>query len=388
MAPPALADDQPKAEKVTVQQLEQALAAAHGKPDAEIAQQISGMDLTERLSAARFARLNAGLPGDKARQALLILGDSATFLNPPVSEIPADAAPGPPDTRRMLTAIVNYVNTTARQLPNLMASRETTGFEDRPQEDRQGSTGLTTLIYLPLHQVGKSSIAVTYRDRKEVVDEKAMKHGPQIAGLTTSGEFGPILSRVVGDALQGKITWSRWEKGVDGTVAVFHYAVPHEKSNYMVQFCCVAEGFNSDGSPVSRVFSERAAYHGEIAFNPTTGAILRIAMEAEMPTDELVSKAGMLVEYAPVEIGGRSYICPVKSVSVLMAHTASRLGAYSMSSYKGQAKTFLNDVVFDQYRRFGTESRILAGDSEDTNGPSAPASAAAPFGAPSRAPTH
>lgn len=366
MALPAIAQNETIGEKVTVKQLEQAVAAAHNKPEADLVRQLARLKLTERLSAARFARLAAELPGERARQALLILCDSASFLVPPDSEIPADPAPGPTATRQMLTAIVNYVNTTARQLPNLIAARETTAFEDRPQEDVQEGTGLTTLIHLPLHQVGRTSVAVTYRDRKEVIDEKALKRGAQISGLATSGEFGPILSRVVGDALQGKITWSRWEQGEGGKLAVFHYTVPQEKSNYIVQFCCIVDGFNSDGSPIRRIFSERAAYIGEIVFNPASGALLRITMEAEMPADELVSKAGIMVEYAPVEIGGRSYICPVKSVSVLMAHTTRRQGAYSMASYKGPAKTFLNDVVFDQYRRFGSEARILSGDATAT----------------------
>src|ERR1035438_4822352 len=80
-----------------------------------------------------------------------------------------------------------------------------------------------------------------------------------------------------------------------------------EKSHYEVQFCCVANGFNSDGTPNLQVFSERASYHGEIAFDPATGTILRITMEAEMQPGELVSKAAMLIEYGPVEIGGKSY---------------------------------------------------------------------------------
>jgi hypothetical protein len=221
------------------------------------------------------------------------------------------------------------------------------------------------LSYLPLHLVGKSSFPVTYRDRKEVLDEaasKTLKHGPQIGGLVTSGEFGPVLSIAVADAVKGKITWARWERGAGGTVAVFHYSVPNEKSNYHVRFCCVANGYNSDGSPDRQVFDERSGYHGEITFNPADGAILRITLEAELRAGELVSRAGILVEYGPVEIGGERYICPQKSVSLLMAHTEVRKGMYSQGSYQGMPKTFLNDVTFEQYRRFGSETRILTGD--------------------------
>jgi hypothetical protein len=374
--------------KVTVVQLEAMLTAAHGSPDADVARQLSGVELTERLNKVKLAQLKAELPGDKAREQLVILADSAAFLTPPAAEVLPDPAPDATAARQMLTLIVNYVNTTARQLPNFLAVRDTIGFEDRPQEDVIGRNGIETTAAMPLHSVGKTSLTVTYRDHKEVVDEKAAKHGAQIGGLTTSGEFGPILSLVVADALQGKITWGRWEQGAGGKEAVFHYAVPSEKSHYPVQFCCIADGFNSDGTPNKRVFREIVSYHGEIVFDPASGAIFRITMEADLPATELVSRGGIQVEYSPVEIAGKKYICPVRSVSILAAHLEQQTGAQSMSKYKGPAKTYLNEVAFSQYRRFGTESRILAGDSVDPSAPPGPSSADSPYSNPSRAVTH
>jgi hypothetical protein len=345
-------------EKVTVDQLEQALSVVHGKSDAEMAQALSALELTERLSAARLAHLEADLPGEKTREALLILADQSAFLLPPDDELVHDPTPDAGATRQMLVQIVSYVNTTVRQLPNLMAERDTIGFEDRPQEDIQEATDVVSVSYLPLHAVGKSSLAVTYRDRKEVVDgvaTKALKHEGKVGGLVTSGEFGPILSTVLADALKGKITWARWEQGQSRRLAVFHYSVPDEKSNYYVKFCC-----DTDAS----VFNERASYHGEITFDPADGSILRLTLEAEMPPKGLVPHAGIAIEYSSVEIGGKGYTCPAKSVSLLQAHTALPQGAFSRSNYQGAPKTFLNDVEFRDYRRFGSETRILASDSD------------------------
>ena len=76
-------------ERITVQELEQVLSAAHGKPDAEIARQLSGIELTERLSRARLAHWEARLPGSESRQALLTLADVSQFLDLPASEVPA-----------------------------------------------------------------------------------------------------------------------------------------------------------------------------------------------------------------------------------------------------------------------------------------------------------
>jgi hypothetical protein len=353
--------------KITVGQLQQAFVGAQTKTDAELAQQLSTFELTERMSSTWLAQLYANAPGEKSREALLLLADKAAFLDPPAAEIPADSTPDPAATRQMLVKIVNYVNTTLRQLPNLIASRETTGFEDRPQEDSLEATGIVSYSYQPLHFVAKSIASVTYRDRKEVVDAsvvKSAKKDPQIGGLTTSGEFGPILSTVLSDALKGKITWARWEQGAAGKVAVFRYEVPDEKSNYRVQFCCVVNGFNSDNTPDLQVFDVKTSYHGEIAFDPADGTILRMTLQAELPPHGLVSNAGMVVEYAPVEIGGKRYICPSRSISVLAAHTAQPHGMYSKTNFQGPSKTFMNDVVFTEYRRFGSEVRIVAVDSQ------------------------
>ncbi len=58
------------AQKVTVAQLEQALATANSKPEAEAAQQLSRLELTERLNATRLAHWQAVLSGEKARRAV------------------------------------------------------------------------------------------------------------------------------------------------------------------------------------------------------------------------------------------------------------------------------------------------------------------------------
>ncbi len=361
----AYAESKPPAtQSIRVDQLAQTLTASHGKSDADLAQQLSTFELTERLNRMHLSHFSAALPGEKSREALILLADKSAFLDPPAAEVLADSTPDTAATRQMLVQIVGYVNTTLRQLPNLIASRETTGFEDRPQEDSLEATGIVSYSYQPLHFVGRSFATVTFRDLKEIVDERSGKGENQgkIGGMITSGEFGPILSVVVADALKGKITWARWEQGANGRISVFNYSVPQGKSNYRVKFCCIVNGYSASGQPDLLPFDEQSAYHGEIAFDPSNGTILRLTIRAELPLNGLVSNAGVVMEYAPFEIGGRNYICPARSISLLEAHTAQPHGMYSKADYKGPAKTFLNDAVFDQYKRFGSETRILTGE--------------------------
>jgi hypothetical protein len=348
---------------ITVSELDQGLTVFAGNTDQQLAQQLSALELTERLSSARLSHMMSELPGEKSRQALLILADQSAFLNPPPSEILPNSTPDPSAAHEMLVQVVNYVNTTLRQLPNLIAIRRTTSFEDRPQEDVLEATGSISYSYLPLHLVSISSATITYRDRKEFIDESALhalQQGQRGSGLVTSGEFGAVLETVLGDALKGTITWARWERTEGAPRAVFHYAVPGDKSHYRAKFCCILDGFNNDGLPNMQMFDERTSYHGEITFDPTNGVIHRMTLQAEMPPGQLVSNAGMVVEYAPVEIGGKTYTCPRKSISILAAHTTQPShGMQSRASYKGPVKTFLNDLQFQSYRRFGSEAHIL-----------------------------
>ncbi|HEY6376959.1 MAG TPA: hypothetical protein VIX90_15675, partial [Edaphobacter sp.] len=117
---------------VTVEQLEQALTAAHGKPDAEIARELSDLELTERLSTATLSRLEKDLPGTETRQALIALADFSAFLDLPTEEIPDLAKPDIPVQRQLMAQTIDYVGKTISKLPNFFATRATIHFEDTP----------------------------------------------------------------------------------------------------------------------------------------------------------------------------------------------------------------------------------------------------------------
>ena len=346
------------AKSITVEQLEQVLAAAHGKPDAKVAQQLSGLQLTERLSMAKLARAAAALPGPQSRRSLVLLADVSAFLDPPAAEIPATAAPDFAAQRRMIALTVDYASKTIHQLPNFFATRDTVRFEDNPQGFR---ADMSEPPYQPLHPVGRSTDTVLYRDGNEVVDSSAAKGNkdePATQGLTTTGVFGPVLGTVLVDAAQGKLAWSHWEQGAAGPQAVFRFAVPKEKSHYDVEFCCVP---GENGS--YRVFKQFSGYHGEIAVDPANGAILRLTLEADIKLADQIVRSDILVEYGLVEIGGKTYICPVKSVSISDAPVLAS-NAFGIERYRGgtvRLRTMLNDVVFEQYHLFRADARVLAG---------------------------
>jgi hypothetical protein len=59
-----------------------------------------------------------------------------------------------------------------------------------------------------------------------------------------------------------------------------------------------------------------------------------------------------MVEYGPVEIGGKTYTCPIRSVSISLNYDAFA---------RTPETNLLNDVTFADYHLFRPESRILPG---------------------------
>jgi hypothetical protein len=353
------------AKRTTVQQLEQLMAASHAKPDADVAEKLSEVELSQRLSPARLQEMQQSLPGPKARGSLLILADAAAFLPLPEDEMPATPAPDPEAQHQMLDAAARYASEALAKMPNFFATRVTTLFMDVPPKP-----GAMTVPAQQVMQFAvRSSATVLYRNGKEVVETGAAKgkkpDGTGI-GLITSGEFGPILGTVLADARQGQLAWNHWEQGEGRQAAVFRYAVPKDKSHYVGKFCCVSLGGGVG------IFQLHAAYHGEIAIDPETGAILRMTMQADPKPAYPLARADLLVEYGPIEIGGKTYICPLKSVAIARGYgqpmpdaPQDMLGFGPESVEDAQTRgtetlqTMMNDVVFREYHLFRAETRIL-----------------------------
>jgi hypothetical protein len=363
------------AQQITVEQLKEKLASSRAEADEQLASQISEMQLTERPSSQLLVRMKAGLPGDKSRQALIALADVSGFLDVPSAEIPAEAAPDRDRQRQIAAMVVNYATRMNHQLPNFFATRTTTRFEDWPKDLEV--KGTVPIRYIPPRMVGKSHSIVTYRNGKEEVSDGAATPGRSATnekkkpatneqGLYVRGLFGPILATVLVDASRGTLAWSHWEKGESTKLAVFRYAVPMEKSNYEVKFCCVPVW-----GIILSLLNRISAYHGEIAVDPDTGTIVRLTLLADLDqgadlatliveagAGTPLSRADILVEYGPVEIGSKTYFCPTRSVAVSRARTllTARSGK---APTLGPAKIFVNDVSFTQYHVFRSESRIL-----------------------------
>ena len=158
------------------------------------------------------------------------------------------------------------------------------------------------------------------------------------------------------NAIQSRsdVSWSRWEQDAAGRIAVFQF-------------------HTSTGSPTIRLKASLFPYgakiaspfRGEIAVDPATGTILRLQTQADLPGFAPVSRSDMMVIYGPVEIDGRRYIVPLRSISVMTVRTVPTLDEWSLGFQTwGPFETRINEFIFDHYHMFHSTSRILPGFTE------------------------
>ena len=339
-------------------QLDQALTAAIAahKPDAEIARQIASVELSERLTEASLNRLNIRLAQDAlAAQALALLGDRSAFLDTPVAELPGTAAPDGPARQRMLDAARNYVAQTLPRLPDFLATRTIKRYDDSSQALKKGAWP----VRAGLHLVGTSSREISVRNEREGPGVKHGSAGSQEQnGISTWGEFGFLPAVILADTVKGTVTWSHWEQMAARPAAVFHYAVPHSASHYEI-VGMIAHGPKWQPADASTVRTA-AAYHGSLWVDPETGAVLRLTLEIGENEVGQFKRFAVMVQYAPVQIGGRSFICPVRSLALDLASASVTSSLFGNSGLAEVPTEWLNVASYSGYHRFASTTRILA----------------------------
>ncbi len=398
--------------RVTPGELRQELSslnAAH-KSDKAQAEKLSTQQLTQRLNSSAARELISEAPGEQTRQQLQVLWDASAFLDPPAEEIPAGPTPDLAAQKAMLAKAIHYVAKSMPTLPNFLATRRTQRFEIVPQVAASASHDagqITTSMQsndrfavaeelkdqrFEYRGLGVTSVA--FRDGRETDDPsltkaaekgasrddgisaRRMRHGkPGTAqegaypGLVSWGEYGPILGIVLVDAAKSKVSWAGWERYEGKTAAVFSVVVGRAVSHYVVHQLAGHQAGNTPGTAGNGSGNpseeHQSAYHARLTLDPETGTILRIAIQSDPAPDDNIRRGDLLVEYGPVQIGEKTYTCPIHSVALARSRNQLQLVAHGTPYQVLESE--LNDVQFTDYRRFGSEATMLTGNGEDSH---------------------
>jgi len=360
---------------MSVAQLERTLNAdsTGHKPDAEIARQIRLTQLSERLTETTFDRLNRQFAaGSQAALALRLLADRSSFLDPPASELPPTPPPDTATQQQLLEAAQRFVLETLPRLPNFFADRTTLSFNDSPQKVAKGWYSQR----VGLHLIGTSKAEVSVRNEQNPFAGPTRAPSQTQGGLVTWGEFGSALLIIMSDSSHGKITWAHWEQTSSGQVAVFHYEVPKAASHY--EIVTPVDGIRprsraspsaatggmvgtAGGSTTTKVAPTGPGYHGSLWVDPTAGAVLRLSLVANLGGSTTFDRVALVVEYGPVKIADKTFICPVRSLTISSAPPSVN------ATLEGATTEWLNENLFTNYHMFAATSRILTESAEATS---------------------
>jgi hypothetical protein len=360
-------------ETVTVAELEQKLAAAENRSDSDPAHQIEGntdllhqlsqdgqltaliegLELTERLSPATLTRIATKLDlGPESTRALQLLADHSAFLDPPASELPPNPPPDPDTEKRILELARHYVFHVLLNLPDFFATRTTAHYDN-------DTTALQAFAWHTgnsLQLQGTASHEITFREGKEITDPvpaeasavSASPSAPASTGMDSRGEFGPELVVILTDTANGTFAFHHWEMSLFGLAAVYRYSVPGSASHYEVNYACRKK----------KPFHSNPAYHGSLTIDPNSGAVLRVTLATDSNPGDPITDVASVIEYGPVLLGDRRYICPLRSLA-FMQEAANACKRHDNKHRLLQPIEMYNRTTFTHYHHLAATIRLI-----------------------------
>lgn len=251
---------------------------------------------------------------------LFLLTRTGVLAQPPAAPAPALSNE---EQDRVLGLMHEYADKYASNLPNFICDQVTRESE-ADVEAKHWKKGDTVVSKLSFHD-GREDRSV------ESVNGKKVKAGGKEHRLflNTQGEFGMLLTQVLGKESQAFFKWTGWDTVRGKRLAVYDFSVDRERSTLSLHMGDVA------GATVG--------YEGSVDADPETGAVWRIVYTAkDIPKQIQTRKISTTVDYAQTDIGTKSYLLPTQATVTLL-------------TWLQQVR---NELEFKGYRKFDADTVI------------------------------
>jgi VWFA-related protein len=152
-----------------------------------------------------------------------------------------------------------------------------------------------------------------------------------IRGPKSTGEFGGVLDAVFEPSAKAEFKWKETDTLGSGTVQVFDYHVAKENSDFSVA--------GSNG------YQPTVSFHGKVYVDTATRSVRRVTLIADnLPKDFPTHASTVSVDYDYVSINANDYLMPISAEVTML---------------EGRHFASLNTIQFRDYRRFGSNVKIL-----------------------------
>ncbi len=328
---PLPASDQP----LSVAQLVELVRSSMAKKrdDKQVAKTLSKVSLAERLEPVVVEHLESEGAGPRTLEELSRLVDETAEFQPPT---PPQAFPHPLiPSREEMTAAIHHAREFAfryaASLPDFICDENVVRYENVHGGFYSGWQKRDELVVrLSIEDGKENDKLVTYNGRPTQRSLEAL------GGAQTTGEFGAMMIQILDPARKGRYRWDHWTLLRNRPTQVYSYRIEAADSAYALVFGTAAG--RSETIP---------AMEGMLYLDGETNDIVRIANRAaDIDTQFPVRQAWTTLDYAAQEVGGKSYILPLRAETRLATETIHTR----------------NMTEFARYRKFEGESSITFGD--------------------------
>ena len=302
-----------------------ALQSSRG--DSQLAKSLRKIKLAERLDDRTIEILQSEGAGPETVAQLLLLRDrSSTLLPPAKPAIEAPPPPAPAEQQRIWNAAHENSLTYTDSLPDFICSEVVRRYTD--PDDKSAWRLADTLV-----------LKLTYFDRKEdyqlmTVNNKSTRLSyEQMGGAITEGEFGSMLAAVFALKSRTNRSWDHWTTLRSRPTHVYSFAIAAANSEYTI----------TSGTSIRNQERATVGQRGYLYIDDATRMVVRVTAAAYgIPDDFSVRKVDLLLDYGFVDVGGRQYLLPIHSETLLDAPPFQHR----------------NETDFLAYRKFSSDATI------------------------------
>ncbi|HLG94963.1 MAG TPA: hypothetical protein VKX49_01495 [Bryobacteraceae bacterium] len=300
------------------------------QPDAQVAQYLRQVKLTERLEDATVEELQSQGAGPKTVAALRAMVDATANLPQPAPAAPKvvyvpPPAPSSAEQEKILSETRDYVMNYTKNLPNFICVQVTRRFID--------PSGKGTAF----HNTDTITAKLTYDGQHEDYDIVLKNNQPvtnvkmeQLGGTTSSGEFGTMMKEIFDPESHAKFEWDHWATLRGRRAYVFAYEIAQEFSKYHVEETDTKQELVP-------------AYRGLVYIDRDTNMVTKVTLNPyNVPPDFPIQEIHVSLDYDFAKIADATYLLPLKAV---LTSRAARVATK-------------NEIEFRLYRKFETGSTI------------------------------
>jgi VWFA-related protein len=278
-------------------------------------------------AAGKFA-----LTGGEAHNAGGGTGDAPLAVDPPglADSAQTDDQPAPEVIDGELADARKNALDYGDVLPNLICQQTTSRLTDaRHNGDWQLKDKLVEVLTYVNHQESRTVLRGEVNNQKR--DEKTVSE----IGMISTGEFGMALNNIFTPTSKAVFTWKQTGMLRGEPAEIFDYRIEQENSKFALTV------------PLASV---KVGYHGRVYVDRATHGVQSITIITdEVPKKFPIRKAAIRIDYDYVAINDHDYMLPV-SAQVVAERSGNLLER--------------NDLEFSNFRKFGSDARIIGADPE------------------------